>query len=399
MRIPLFKMERMQSTYENYVEYNLSESGVHPMRVEELLDGAPSSLGTARLLATELGYCQSNGTEELRDRIALFYPGARRENILVTNGGAEANFTSFWTLLEKGDRVALQIPNYFQTPGLARIFAGRADFFRLVRRKEGAATRWALDLDSLRRAVTKKTRIILVTNPNNPTGAILTDAEMDAVVQTARRAGAWIVADEIYRGAEVSGTTTPTFYGRYSRVLITSGLSKAFGLPGLRVGWVAGPPKTVEAIWAHRDYTTIAPSIMSDHLGRIAMEPARREEIFERTRSIIRTNLPPLEKWIATHEDIFEYTPPQAGAIVFIKYRLPIGSIKLVERLRKEQSVLIVAGDQCGLPKHIRIGFGSPVEYTEKGLGRIDQTLQKMSNTSSGVHRPFPAGRSGTAFR
>ena len=369
MRIPLFQMERMQSTYENYVEFNLSESGVHPMRAEELLDGPAE---TARLLAAEQGYCQSNGTEELRDRIALFYPGARRENILVTNGGAEANFVSFWTLLEKGDRVAIQIPNYFQSPGLARIFAGRADFFRLVRRKEGAATRWALDIDSLRRAVTKKTRLILVTNPNNPTGAILTEAEMDAVVQIARRAGAWIVADEIYRGAEVSGITTPTFYGRYSRVLITSGLSKAFGLPGLRIGWVVGPPKTVEAIWAHRDYTTIAPSILSDHLARIAMEPARREKIFERTRSILRTNLPPLEKWIATHDDIFDYTPPQAGAIVFIKYRLPIGSIKLVDRLRKEQSVLIVAGDQCGLPKHIRIGYGSPVEYTGKGLGRMD---------------------------
>jgi aspartate/methionine/tyrosine aminotransferase len=376
MRIPLFKMERMQSTYENYVEFNLSESGVHPMRVEELLDGSPE---TARLLQSELAYCQSNGTVELRERIALFYPGAGRENIVVTNGGAEANFASFWTLLEKGDRVALQIPNYFQTPGLARIFAGRSDFFRLVRRKEGAATRWALDLDSLRRAVTRKTRILLITNPNNPTGAILTEAEMDAIVQIARRAGAWIVADEIYRGAEVSGMTTPTFYGRYSRVLITSGLSKAFGLPGLRIGWVAGPPKTIEDIWSHRDYTTIAPSIMSDQLACLALEPTRREKIFARTRSIIRANLPPLEKWIAAHEDLFDYTPPQAGAIAFLKYRLPIGSIKLVDRLRVEQSVLIVAGDQCGLAKHIRIGYGSPVEYTAKGLARIDGLISQLS--------------------
>jgi len=198
VRIPIFKMERMQSTYENYVEYNLSESGVHPMRAEELLEGASD---TQRLLATELGYCQSNGTELLRDRIAHLYPGATRANILVTNGGAEANFTTFWTLLEQGDRVALQIPNYFQTPGLARIFAGRTNFFRLCRRKEGKATRWALDVDSLRQAVTKKTRVILLTNPNNPTGAILTEEEMDAVVRIARHAGAWIVADEIYRGA------------------------------------------------------------------------------------------------------------------------------------------------------------------------------------------------------
>jgi hypothetical protein len=388
LRIPTFKMERMQSTYENYVEYNLSESGVHPMRLDELLDGSPAALSTERLLATELGYCQSNGTEKLRELIALFYPGATRENVIVTNGGAEANYASFWTLLEKTDRVALQIPNYFQTPGLARIYGERADFFRLVRRKEGAATRWALDVESLRRAVTKKTRIILVTNPNNPTGAILTEAEMDAIVQIARRAGAWIVADEIYRGAELSGTTTPTFYGRYARVLITSGLSKAFGLPGLRIGWVVGPPKTIEAIWTHRDYTTIAPSIVSDHLARIAMEPARREKIFQRTYSIIRTNLPPLEKWIASHGDLFDYTPPQAGAIAFLKYRLPIGSIKLVDRLRKEQSVLIVAGDQCGLPKHIRIGYGSPVEYTAKGLGKIDTLIPRLRNRRTPTRAP-----------
>jgi aspartate/methionine/tyrosine aminotransferase len=376
MRIPLFKMERMQSTYENYVEFNLSESGVHPMRVEELLDGSPE---TARLLQAELGYCQSNGTEELRGRIALFYPGAKRDNILVTNGGAEANFATFWTLLEKGDRVALQIPNYFQTPGLTSIFQGRADFFRLRRRKDGEGTRWALDTDSLRGAVTKNTRIILITNPNNPTGAILTEAEMEAVVQAARRVGAWIVADEIYRGAELSGMTTPTFYGRYSRVLVTSGLSKAFGLPGLRIGWVVGPPKTIEAIWSHRDYTTIAPSILSDRLACLAMEPARREEIFARTRTIIRNNLPPLEKWIRGHADIFEYTPPQAGAIAFIKYNLSIPSIKLVDRLRLEQSVLIVAGDQCGLPKHLRIGYGSDVNYTQAALARIDAGFARGS--------------------
>ena len=376
MRIPLFKMERMQSTYENYVEYNLSESGVQPMRAEELLEG--DSPETARLLAAELGYNQSNGTETLRDRIALFYPGAARDNILVTNGGAEANFATFWALLERGDRVAVQIPNYFQTPGLARIFAGRADFFRLVRRKEGNTTRWALDVDSLRKAVSKKTRIILVTNPNNPTGAILDDAEMDAVVGIARRAGAWLVADEIYRGAELSGLTTPTFFGRYARVLVTSGLSKAFGLPGLRIGWVAGPAKMIQKIWSYRDYTTIAPSILSDQLARLALEPARREKIFARTRSILRTNLPPLEAWIHSHGDLFEYTPPLAGAIAWMKYKLPISSIELVEKLRKEQSVLIVAGDQCGLPKHIRIGFGSPVEYVREGLARIAENFSRL---------------------
>ncbi len=375
MRIEPFRMERMQSRYENYVDYNLSESGVHPMSARDLLEGAAEQ---ARFLATDLGYCQSNGTEELRDLIALFYDGAARDNVLVTNGGSEANYATFWSLLEKGDRVAYMIPNYLQTWGLSRAYAGQADPFRLVRRREGGRERWALDLDGLRRAVTGRTRLVLVTNPNNPTGAVLTEEEMDEVVRAARRSGAWIVADEIYRGAEVSGRTTPSFWGRYDRVLVTSGLSKAFGLPGLRIGWVIGPPRAVERIWSYRDYTTIAPGMLSDRLARAALEPARRSSIFERTRAIIRRNLPVVEAWVRGHEGVLGGTPPEAGAIFFARYDLPIASIPLADRLRRERSVLIVPGDQFGMGRHLRIGFGSDADYLRRGLERIDLALQEL---------------------
>lgn len=372
MRVPPFRMERMQSKFENYVDYNLSESGVHPMTLAELLGDAAAERD---LLATGLGYCQSNGSEELRETIGRFYDGASRDHVLVTNGGSEANFATFWSLLEQGDRVAYMIPNYLQTLGLARAFAGRADEFRLLRRGRGAGARWALDLDGLRRAVTKKTRLILVTNPNNPTGAVLTEEEMDAIVGAARKAGAWIVADEIYRGAEVSGPVTPSFWGRYERVLITSGLSKAFGLPGLRIGWVVGPPKTVERIWSYRDYTTIAIGMLSERLARIVMEPSRREAIFRRTRGIIRDNLPVVETWLRGHGDRFDWVPPGAGAIVFARYDLPVASIPFIETLRTKYSVLIVPGDHFGVAKHIRIGFGSDPDTVRKGLERIDAAL------------------------
>jgi hypothetical protein len=375
----------MQSKYENYVDYNLSESGVHPLSLRELL-GDPGAVD--RLLASGLGYCQSNGSEELRETIARFYDGARMENVLVTNGGSEANYATFWSILNAGDRVAYMIPNYLQTRGLSRAYAGRVDEYRLVRRREGGRARWALDVEGLRRAVTRKTRLILVTNPNNPTGAILTEPEMDEVVRVARRAGAWIVVDEIYRGAEISGPTTPTFWGRYSKVLITSGLSKAFGLPGLRIGWVIGPPRVVETIWSYRDYTTIAISMLSDHLARIVMEPDRREEVLRRTRGILRRNLPLLETWIHSHDDVFTYTPPEAGAIAFLRYDLPIASIPLCDRLRVERSVLIVPGDQFGMARHIRIGYGSDGAYIMRGLARIDEgiaTLRKAPGRRRGA--------------
>jgi aspartate/methionine/tyrosine aminotransferase len=389
MRIEPFRMERMQSRFEHYVECNLSESGVSPMTPAELLgEGA----ATARFVGLRLGYGQSNGSELLRDRIARFYDGASRANILVTNGGSEANYATFWSLLERGDRVACMIPNYFQTWGLSRAYAGRVDPFRLARRRGTRGGRWALDLEGLRRAVTGRTRVILVTNPNNPTGAVLTGEEMDEVVRAARRVGAWIVADEIYRGAELSGRLTPSFWGRYERVLITSGLSKAFGLPGLRVGWIAGPPRLVERLWSYRDYTTIAPGTLSDHLACIAMEPRRRDAIFARTREIVRRNLPVLEAWIEGHGDLFDYTPPLAGAIAFLRYALPIGSAALAEKLRLERSVLIVPGTQLGMDRHIRIGYGYDAALLAAGLERIDRTLD-------GLRRGARPGRSRRAAR
>ena len=146
---------------------------------------------------------------------------------------------------------------------------------------------------------------------------MLNQQEMDEMVRVARKARAWLLVDEIYRGAEVSGPLTPTFWGRYDKVLITSGLSKAFGLPGLRLGWIVAPPKTIARLCSYHDYTTLTPTMLSDRLARIVMEPVRREQVLERTRAIVRRNLPRLESWIHSHDDIFTYIPPVAGAITF----------------------------------------------------------------------------------
>jgi hypothetical protein len=375
MRIERFQMERTQCLYENEVEYNLSESGVQPLKVQELLGGLHDS---GWLGSLSLKYPQSNGSEALRERIGRFYGQAGLDQVLVTNGGSEANYTSLWALLEKGDRLACMIPNYLQGWGLGRSYGAGCDAFRLVERSEGGRTRWALDLDSLERAVTRRTRVILVTNPNNPTGAVLNEEEMDAVVRAARRVNAWLLVDEIYRGAEVSGPTSPTFWGRYDKLLITSGLSKAFGLPGLRIGWVVAPPKLISRLCSYHDYTTLTPTLLSDRLAQIVMEPEKREEILARTRTIIRRNLPRLEEWIHSHDDVLSYIPPVAGAIALVGYRLPIPSAALFDRLRAERSVLITPGAHFGIGKYIRIGYGYDIEATLRGLARIDEALEEI---------------------
>ena len=385
MRIDRFEMERTQCLYENEVEFNLSESGVQPYTVRELLETDASQ---DAFLDVALKYPHSNGSPELREHIASFYPGAQASNVLVTTGTSEANFSTLWGLLDDRGRAAVMIPNYLQAWGLARAYAERADAYHLIEREENGVRRWALDIESLRRAVTNRTKLILVTNPNNPTGGVLTEGEMDEIIRLARRANAWIVADEVYRGAEVDGTrTTPTFWGRYHKVIVTAGLSKAFGMPGVRIGWIVGHERTVAHLWSYQDYTTLTPSILSDRLARVATDPVRREQILARTRSILRTNLPQLEAWIRTHDDIFEYIRPVAGAIVLVKYRLPITSARLFDRLRLEHSVLITPGAHFGIGKYIRFGYGYDINKTLRGLEQVDRFLAEIGGKKAAARK------------
>jgi aspartate/methionine/tyrosine aminotransferase len=386
MRIDQFRMERTQCLYENEVEFNLSESGVLPVGIGDLV---PDEERDA-FLALTLKYPHSDGSPVLREEIADFYGGARRENVLVTNGGSEANFTVLWALLDPGDRLAFMIPNYLQGWGLGRAFGGRTDTFRLVERRENGAVRWALDVRSLERAVGRRTKVVMVTNPNNPTGSVLTEAEMDAVVAVARRAGAWIVSDEVYRGAEVRGGTSPTFWGRYDKVIVTAGLSKAFGMPGLRIGWIVAPEKLIARLCRYHDYTTLTPTLVSDRLAAIAMRPDRREALLARTRGIIRANLKPVEAWIRSHDDILDCIPPQAGAIALVKYDLPIASTALFDRLRTRHSVLITPGSHFGIGRYIRIGYGYDIDRTLLALARVDEAIEEIRRAPSAGRQTRP---------
>ncbi len=370
MRLVTFEMERLQSTWENRVRFNLSESSVHPMSVRELV---PDEDFLARLLDAPLIYNQSNGTDELRSVIASLYPGATLDNVEVTNGGSEANFVSIYSMLEPADEVVIILPNYQQIWGLASSL-GMA--VKEVPLREDRC--WAPDLDALEAALSPRTRMIVVCNPNNPTGAILTAAEMDSIVSMAARAGAWILADEIYQGSERSGQTTPTFYGRYDRVIITNGLSKAYGLPGLRIGWIVAPSDVIARMWSCHDYTTIAPGTLSDALARIALSPEGRTRCLERTRSICRTNFPLLHSWMKERGSLFRLVEPKAGAIAYVRYNLPLNSTRIMQRLLNEKSVLIVPGDHFGMDNYLRIGYGPPPDYLIAALGHINDVLESV---------------------
>jgi len=378
MKIETFRMEREQCLYESAVEYNLSESGVLPLQLDELLDG---EVERAHILAQRLWYPSSDGSPKLREQIAKFYPNCTPDNVTVTNGGSEANYLTLISLLEKGERLACMLPNYMQAWGLGNAYADGSDAFHLVSSGPEGNKRWTLDIDELKRAVTKKTKVILVTNPNNPTGAVLTEKEMEAVVETARKAKAWLVVDEIYRGAEYDGPTTPSFWGRYDKVVATSGLSKAFAMPGLRLGWVVAPPKKIKQLWIHHDYLTLTPNVLSDYLATIAMEPVKREALLTRTKNIVRKNLPMLEAWITKRGDLFNYTRPLAGAIAYFTYNSSIKPQALIDRLRVEESLLLVPANHFGMShKGIRTGYGYDIDKTLKGLTRLENFMRRINN-------------------
>jgi len=371
MKLQPFEMERWQSTWENQVEYNLSESGVHPLKLVELLDG-----DTSDMLKQPLGYSQTNGTEELRKRIAATYSKASADDLLVTNGSSEAIFVTLWSFLKRGAEIVVMLPNYMQVWGLAKTMQAKVKPFWL--REE--ASQWAVNLRALRKIVTKRTKHIAVCNPNNPTGAVLDEEAVEGICEIAKQAGAWILSDEVYHGAELSGLETPTFWGKYDKVIVTNGLSKAYGLPGLRVGWALTGKELATELWSYHDYTTIGPSALSDYIARKVMQPETRAKILGRTREILRSNLPILASWVDKHHDYLSFIPPKAGAIAYMKYFLRINSTRLAERLLREKSTLVVPGDQFGMDHYLRIGYGCERERLLSGLGRVGDVLSTLDS-------------------
>jgi aspartate/methionine/tyrosine aminotransferase len=367
MRIPIFELERIQSVYENTVEYNLTESGFHPFTLNELLE--PEQV--AALADTVLGYGQTNGAVPLRERIADLYRNQCVDNVLVTNGSSEANFIACHTLVEPGDEVVMMVPNYLQIWGIVEELGATPKPFHLRERDE-----WAPDLEELRRLVTPKTRMIAVCNPNNPTGATLSAAGMREIVAIAEAVDAWVYADEVYRGAELDGIEVPSFAGMSDRVMVAGGLSKAYALPGLRLGWLVGPQDVIAESWAYHDYTSITAGILSNNIAEIALSPETRSRILKRNRAMLGTNLELVIDWVRGFGGVFHFIPPKAGGMSFMRYDLDINSTELAEWLREEHSVFILAGDTFGMDRFFRLGIGAETTYLKAGLDRMRRALQ-----------------------
>jgi aspartate/methionine/tyrosine aminotransferase len=368
MRIETFAMERMQSTWENIVDYDMSESGVRPLTLREL---TAMGFDLDAFLDQPLGYSQSNGTIELRERVSAIYPGATIEHVEVTNGTSEANFLIALSQIRAGDDVAMELPNYMQMWGIARSLGADVKTFRL--RTEAG---WEPDWDEFEHAVTPRTRLLYLSNPNNPTGSVLSDAAMRRIVDRCEQTRTWLLSDEVYLGAEINRPRTQSFWGMSDRVIVTSGLSKAYGIPGVRIGWLVGPVSVVADCWSQHDYITIGPNKLSDQVARVAVEAGNRERCYARTAEILRHNLPIVREWVRSFMGRLTWTEPAAGAIGLMKYAADTPSLAIAERVRLNQSTLIVPGSHVGMEGHLRIWLGGREEFLREGLRRIGTELR-----------------------
>ena len=370
MEIVISKLGSLLGEWQNEVQFDLSSSGVDAMELHELVSLEEFS----ELHRTvKLRYIQTNGPLPLREAIRRRYPGADVKNIHVANGSCEVLMLMLWKFCEPSYELVQLSPNYPLIGSLARSFGAIVKNVPLVREKN-----WAVDLDAFEDTISPSTKMIYISNPNNPTGSILTDVEMEAIVRIASKVNAWLIADEIYHGAELSGEPTCSFWGRYDKLLVTSGLSKTYGLAGLRLGWVVGPEQTIAEIRHYHDYTTTTTTAISAELARLALEPEREARIFERTREISHRNYQVLYDWIAEHSKLLTSVPTKIGGLAFFGYQLDIPSDAFAKQIIQEVSVLLAPGSYFGVEHHFRIGYSVP--YLREGLNRLGEVFNRYNS-------------------
>lgn len=370
MNFEEFKLEREQSTWENKVDYNLSESGMHPGSLKTLFDLS----FIEEIENTELTYGFTEGSPRLRESIASIYKGASIENIQAFNGSSEANMVAILTLIEPASEVVYMVPNYLQIHGFAKGLGANIRTFKLHE-----SLNWQPDLDELRSIVSEKTKLICICNPNNPTGSVLPRETVKQIVEIAESVDAWILSDEVYRGAELNNEECCSFWEfGYKKTIVNCGLSKAYGLPGLRLGWSVSNPEYIKQCWANHDYTSISIGRLSDLIAAHVLHPNHRMKVLSRIRKSLGQNLNIFQNWIDSFDSHFRFIPPAAGAMAFVGYDWPINSSDLIEKVRNEASVMLVAGDWYGMDHYIRFGYGTKETELKAALDRINPIFASL---------------------
>lgn len=369
MEIRPFGVEMWMNEFETKCELNLAETCVQSITLGELFDmaGQHNSI-LSDLCAIKMTYGAIEGSDRLRDAICRLYEDQKRDNILTTHGTIGANSLVHQTLVGRGDHVISIIPTYQQHYSIPESIG--ADIELLHLRPENA---FLPDLDELRSMLRPDTRLIAINNPNNPTGSLMDRAFLEEIAEIARSVDAWLLCDEVYRGTDQEGDGfTASVADLYEKGISTAGMSKAYSLAGLRVGWIAGPTELLHDVMIHRDYTTISVGQIDELLAAMALE--NRDKILARTRRITRENLQIVRGWVA-NEPLISWVEPKSGTTALLKYDLPLPSCDLCVLLLEEEGVMLTPGSALDMEGWLRLGYTNPTDDLKAGLAKLSGFL------------------------
>jgi aspartate/methionine/tyrosine aminotransferase len=346
---------------------------VDPLRLEELLAlTGDADAVLRRLLETKLTYGHITGSPDLRAAIAALY-GERigPDDVITANGAIGANFLALFALIEPGDTVVCVRPTYQQLLSVPEALGAQVRLLSL-REEDG----YLPDVDELRRLADDSTRLIVLNNPNNPTGALIDEPLLREIVAVAREHDAWLLCDEVYRMLEhAPDTTPPSVADLYERGASTGSMSKTYSLAGLRTGWVAGPPDLIERCLEVRDYTTISCGALDDALAVMALE--HLDEVLARNLAIVRGNLAIVDEWLAG-EPRLHHVRPRAGTTTLIRYEYPVSSVELCQAMFDFNGAFVMPGVAFNEEHSFRLGYACARDVLVGGLTAISEYLRTL---------------------
>ena len=374
MKIKPFGVEIWMNEFETQCKYNLAETCVASLTVEQLLNiSGKGNTILDELLPMKLTYGEIEGSSRLRDNICGLYENQKRDNIVVTHGAIGANALVHETMISPGDHVISICPTYQQHYSIPESFGAKLDILWLRPEND-----FLPDLEELGRMLRPNTKLVVLNNPNNPTGALLMGANLEEFVAVVRTSGAYILCDEVYRGTnQVGNGFAPAMADIYEKGISVSSMSKVFSLAGIRLGWIAAPREVLEAVSIRRDYNTISVGMIDDYFASLALE--NKEQIIGRSQKITRGNLKILDDWVSK-EDSISYKKPQAGTTALLKYDFDMSSREFCIQLLRETGVMFTPGSVMEMEGWLRIGYANSPEVLSQGLDLVSNFLSQMGS-------------------
>ena len=370
MKIKPFAVEEWMNAWEVGAKYNIAETCVDSISMNELfeLTGEDKTEFLNRLCARRLSYGDIEGLPEFRKGVCGLYKTLNIENIVPTHGASGANHHVFYSLISPGDRVVSIMPTYQQLYSIPESYGADVQILHLSKENN-----YLPDLEKLRRLVTPKTKMICINNPNNPTGALMSEQMLREIVEIASSADAWILCDEVYRHLSQEDGWCPSIVDLYEKGISVSSMSKVFSLAGLRLGWIATHDMSVvKSCLSHRDYNLVSCGVFDEMLAAAALKHS--DKLLERSRKIVRENLQILDDWVGSEPHV-SYVKPEAGTTALVYYDLDISSYEFCEEMYKKTGAFVTPGDCFEVPHSMRIGYAYGKQDLIDGLKAISEYI------------------------